>query len=75
MVNCKIRVLRTLDGVYPEYQPAIGKIYDADYSPRIIGRVGSMGSHAPFCVITVCDKRIVLRENEFEIVGGLEDGK
>ena len=31
MYNCKVRVIKYAEGVFPEYQPEIGKVYDAKY--------------------------------------------
>lgn len=31
MYNCKVRILKYAEGVFPEYQPEIGKVYDAKY--------------------------------------------
>ena len=65
--DVKVRAIRYLNGVYLEYQPEIGKVYDGKYRR-------SSKNCASFCVIPVLDKQIVLRQGEFEIVGGLEDG-
>lgn len=62
----KVRVLCPLPGVFAKFQPQVGKIYDAEYSPS---------DHSPqhrsatICVINVLDKRIALRKEEYEIVG------
>lgn len=31
MYNCKVRITKYAEGVFPEYQPEIGKVYDANY--------------------------------------------
>ena len=31
MHNCKVRIIKYAEGVFPEYQPEIGKVYDAKY--------------------------------------------
>lgn len=65
---CKIRVIKEVIDIFPEYIPKVGMVYDAIYrNPRRI--------MTEFCVIDVLDKRIVLRRGEFEIVEVLEDGK
>lgn len=60
---------KALEGVFPEYQPEIGKVYEAEYVPsKKYGK--SKPTNAAFCVVTIRDKRIILRKGEFEIVGG-----
>lgn len=65
-MQCKIRTTKGLDGVWPEYQPEVGKVYDADYAPAKHNKEGCRNSE--FCVVDIKDKRIVLRRGEFEIV-------
>lgn len=65
-MQCKVRIEKGLEGVWPEYQPDIGKIYDADYTPAKRNEKRSMNRE--FCVVDIKDKRIVLRRGEFEIV-------
>lgn len=67
-IKCKVKVLRLLPGVYPMYQPEVGKIYDADY--RKAQRRSSGQANSPVCVIDILDKRICLRTGEYEIVEG-----
>lgn len=57
----KIRPTRKLNGVYPKYQPEVGKVYEAEHCP-------SGKRHGDFCIIDIKDKRIVLRKGEFEVV-------
>ena len=59
-IKCKIKVICHLPGVFPEYQPEIGKVYDAEYA--------TTEKKLEFCVINVSDKRIVVRKGEFEVV-------
>lgn len=76
-IKIKIKVIKEVEEIFPEYRPTIGEIYDAEYTPRHKQKYGNnhCGSgNAAFCVIDVCGKRIVLRSGEFEIVGGVEDG-
>lgn len=61
----KVRAVRGIPGVFTEYQPVIGKIYDGEYRQ-------SNGRYADFCVITVNGKQIVMRDSEFEIVEVLD---
>lgn len=65
--NCKVKILQSLPGVYPKYQPEIGKIYDAEYRP--VEKRGTSSCSA-VCLIDILDKRIALRKGEYEIVGG-----
>ena len=69
-IKCKIRVLCPLHGVYPAYQPEVGKVYVADYRK---GRcVVGQSKNAPVCVIPIRDKLICLKPYEYEI---LKDGE
>lgn len=63
----KIRITRKLEDVFEKYQPVIGAVYDALYRQ-------SNKRYADFCVITVGDKPIVVRDKKFEIVEDLVDG-
>ena len=59
--NCKVKILHPLEGVYPEYQPEVGKIYDAVWcNPRV--------KNTEFAIIDILDKKIVIRKEEFEVV-------
>lgn len=61
--RCRIIVTQPLGNVFEKYQPEIGKVYDAVYCTAPKGyRSGD------FCVISVKDKKIVVRRDEFEIV-------
>ncbi len=57
----KIKILRYLEGVFPEYQPEVGKVYDGEYFT-------SRKRVADFAVIDIKDKKIVVRVGEYEIV-------
>lgn len=59
--KCKIKVLREVLDIFPRYQPIVGKVYDAEYRPGLRNRKQT-------CIISVLDKRIILRGNEFEVV-------
>ena len=61
--KCKVKILRELDGVYPEYQPEIGKVYEEEYHE-------SRGKYAGIAVISIKQKKIIVREGEFEMVKG-----
>lgn len=67
----KVRVIKYLDGVFPEYQPEVGRIYDALYNEKRTGGTGS--GWAYICIIDVKDKKICLKRDEYELVGD-EDG-
>ena len=60
----QIRVNRPINGLYPECQPEIGRIYEARSGPEPGRRQG-----IPFVIIDLPEKpNIVLREGEYEIV-------
>jgi hypothetical protein len=64
----KVKILCPLPGVFAEYQPEVGKVYDASYTPRRFVKSGNR--HAlPVCIINVKDKKICLKSKEYEIVG------
>lgn len=64
-----IRVTKAPEGVFPEYWPEIGKVYEAEYVPVKV-RGNSKPYNSPFGIVNIRDKRIILRKDEFEIVGG-----
>lgn len=63
--KCKIRITKEIPGLFPQYTPKAGKVYDAEY-------IESAPYHKapPVCVVGIAGKRIVIRKDEFEIVGG-----
>ena len=63
--NCKVKILQPLAGVYPKYQPEVGKIYDAEYR-NAFKKYGQW--YQAVCVIDIFDKRIALRQGEYEVV-------
>ncbi len=64
----KVKILTPLSGVFAEYQPEVGNVYDAHYTPaRFIE--GGKQQKAPVCIIDVLDKKICLKHREYEIVG------
>lgn len=70
---CRVRVTRPLYGVYPEYQPVVGKIYAAMYAG---GHYAASGNYfARTCIIEVAGKKICLRPGEYVILeeGGAHD--
>lgn len=60
-MQCKIKVNRHICGLFTEYQPELGKVYDAEYT-----RIGR--DKKELAIIDILDKKICLREGEFEIV-------
>ena len=66
MKRVKIRVVKEVTDIFPEYRPDVGKVYEARYRPRT--REKCNAGIGAFCVIDVLDKQIVLRSGEFEIV-------
>ena len=69
-ISCKIKVLREVADIFPKYRPKLGEIYDAEYSPPVRKKTKYYSGKGEFCVIDILDKKIVLRKDEFEIVGG-----
>lgn len=64
MMKCKIRIIKQISGLYPQYVPKVGKIYNAEY----IDSSKAYKSFPPVCIIKMAGKRIIIRKNEFEIV-------
>ena len=62
--KCKIRIIKEPYGLYPQYKPKVGKIYNAIY----IDSSKAYKSFPPVCLIDMAGKRITLRQDEFEIV-------
>lgn len=62
----KVRVLKYLDGVFPEYQPEVGRIYDAIYNVKHRYKLDSQRTY--ICIIDVKDKKICLKRDEYELV-------
>ena len=63
-MKCKIRIIKDIEGIVPEYQPKVGTVYDAEY----IDSSKEYRSYPPVCIINIAGKRIIIRKNEFEIV-------
>lgn len=68
-IKCKVRILCHLPGVYTNYQPTVGEIYEAEYKKATQRKGGRY--YAPVCFIEVLDKKICLRRGEYEIVEGV----
>ena len=66
MKRVMIRVVEDVAGIFPEYLPEVGMVYEAEYRPRAKEKCGA--GIGAFCVIDILDKKIVLRSGEFEIV-------
>ena len=62
---CKVKIIKELEGVFPEYQPKVGETYLAEY----IAPYKSYQTFHPICIIEISDKRIIVRKDEFELVG------
>lgn len=58
---CKARIIKPLNGVFPEYQPEVGKVYDAEYCE-------SRKGYNNFAILDIKDKKIVVRMDEFEVI-------
>lgn len=65
-MKCKIRIVKELAGVYPELQPKVGEIYDARYSEAAYNKYRPTPA---ICVVEILGKQIMVRKDEFEIVG------
>lgn len=59
--NCRVRITSHLNGVWDMYQPEVGEVYDAFYRK-------SQCRQAPFVLLEIMGKLIVVREDEFEFV-------
>ena len=64
-MRCKIRIIKQIAGLYPQYVPKVGKVYDAEY----IDSSKNYKKFPPVCIVNIAGKRIIIRKNEFEIVG------
>ncbi len=75
-MRCRIKVIKDVTTIFPECKPTVGKIYDAEYTPRHKQKYGDKyySGNGEFCVVNISGKRIVLRSGEFETIGGVEDG-
>ena len=56
----QIRIVKELEGVYPELQPEVGATYTV--------RPGKPRSGIDFCLAEIAGKHIVIREGEYEIL-------
>lgn len=56
----QIRIVKELEGVYPELQPEVGATYTV--------RPGKPKSGIDFCIAEIAGKPIVIREGEYEIL-------
>ena len=63
----KVRVTRPLNGVFPEYQPGVGKVYDAWYKDESYAAT-SRNFYQRVCIIEVAGKKICLRDGEYELL-------
>ena len=70
MMKCKIRIIKEITGLFPECCPKVGKVYDAEY----IDSSKAYKKFPPVCILNIAGKRIIVRKNEFEIVGSVKDG-
>lgn len=61
LMQCKIKVLKHLEGVYSSLQPEVGRIYDAQFHD-------CLDKAREIAVITINNKLIALRKSEFERV-------
>ena len=62
--KCKIRIVKEITGLFQECCPKVGKVYNAEY---IDSSIRYQKGHA-VCVINMAGKRVIIRNDEFEIV-------
>lgn len=65
-MRCKIRVKEEIAGLYQHCQPKVGKVYNAEYVAPYDGQPQKFKA---ICIVNISGKRIILREDEFELVG------
>ena len=70
MMKCKVRIIKEIEGVFPEYRPKVGKVYEAEY----IDSSKNSKKFPPVCIVNIAGKRIIVQKKEFEIVGSVKDG-
>ncbi len=63
-IKCKIKITQEIIGLFPQYCPQVGEIYDAEY----VDSSRESAKYPPVCLIDIAGKRILVRKNEFEIV-------
>lgn len=64
-MQCKIKIIKEILGLWPECRPEVGKVYDAKYvKPMTSGTAKARG----VAIIDLAGKKILIRRNEFEIV-------
>ncbi len=68
----RVRILKPLPEVFPEYQPVVGKVYDAIYNLRFPDKAHCPRSH--ICIIDLKDKKICLRRDEYELLEVDDEG-
>jgi hypothetical protein len=73
-MKIKVKILSHLPGVFTNCQPEVGKVYEASYKHSKYHGNGNR-QYAPICVIDVNGKRICLKPNEYEIVGGIKSNE
>ena len=62
--KCKSRITKEIIGIFPEYQPKLGKTYIAEYRESSY----TLANVPPICVVDILGKRIIVRQDEFELV-------
>lgn len=62
--KCKIRITKEITGLFPQCCPKVGKVYDAEY----IETTNRQIKRPPICVVDILGKRIIVRQDEFELV-------
>ena len=65
VTKCRIRIIKDIEGIFPECRPKVGKVYDAEHIDSSRG----YRKYPPVCIVNIAGKRIIVRKDEFEIVG------
>lgn len=62
----QIKIVKEIADIYPQYMPKLGKIYQA----KLIQSKYKGRPLPPICVIVILGKKILVRKDEYEIIGG-----
>ena len=65
MKRCKIRIIKEITDIFPRFCPQLGKVYDAEAAEK----THKYEKFPPMCIVEIAGKKIIVRDDEFEIVG------
>lgn len=65
--ECKIRIVKEITDLFPQYKPKVGGVYAARYAEAAYNKFRPTPA---ICVIDILGKQIMVRKGEFEIVEG-----